>query len=89
MKKQPERYDTDGTRHLKYQFRGLDRYMSWINNVYLVVFSESQVPDWVNRETVKVITDDMYIPKKYLPTFNTATKQMHLQFIPGLEECWI
>lgn len=89
MKKQPERYDTDGTRHLKYQFRGLDRYMPWINNVYLVVFSESQVPDWVNRETVKVITDDMYIPKKYLPTFNTATKQMHLQFIPGLEECWI
>jgi hypothetical protein len=63
--------------------------MPWINNLYLVVFSDSQVPKWINRETVKVITDDMYIPSKFLPTFNTSTKQTHFQFIPGLEEHFI
>ena len=35
--------------------------MPWINNLYLVVFSDSHVPKWINRETVKVITDDMYM----------------------------
>lgn len=86
FKKQKARYDDDGLTHFKYHFRGIAKYMPWINNVYLVVFSESQVPKWINRDTVKIVTDDMYIPKKFLPTFNTSTKQMHLQFIPGLEE---
>lgn len=89
FRKQPARYDVEGKRHLKFHFRCIEQNMPWINNVYLVVFSESQVPDWINRDRVKVITDDMYIPQKYLPTFNTSTKQMHLQFIPGLGEHFI
>ena len=62
FKSQPSRYDTDGVKHLKYNFRGIAKYMPWIHELYLVVFSESQVPDWVNRNTVNVVTDDMYIP---------------------------
>ena len=89
MKKQPMRYDKDGIVHLKYHFRGIAKYMPWINNVYLIVFSESQVPDWINRDTVKIITDDMYIPRKFLPTFSTCTKQLYLHRIPGLEEHFI
>ena len=86
FRKQPMRYDDEGINLLKYHIRGVSKYLPWINNLYLVVFSESQVPKWINRDTVKVVTDDMYIPKQFLPTFNTSTKQMHLQFIPGLQE---
>lgn len=31
----------------------------------------------------------MYIPTKYLPTFNSSTKRTHVQFIPGLEDRFI
>lgn len=89
FKIQRARYDDDGVKHLKYNFRGVAKYMPWVNNLYLVVFSESQVPEWVNRDTVKIITDDMYIPQKFRPTFNTSTKQTHFHFIPGLEEHFI
>lgn len=83
---QPMRYDKDGISYLKYHFRGLAKYMPWLNNVYLVVFSDSQVPDWINRNTVKIVTDDMFIPKKFLPTFNSITKKMYLHNIESLEE---
>lgn len=86
FKIQPERYDENGKCHLKYHFRGIAKHMPWLNNVYLVVFSESQVPEWVNRDTVKIVTDDMFIPKKFLPTFNSCTKQLHLHLIPNMEE---
>lgn len=86
---QPTRYDVDGVMHLKYNFRGIAKYMPWIDNLFLVVFSESQVPKWINRNTVTVITDDMYIPSKFLPTFNTSTKQMHFHRIPNLGEHFI
>jgi hypothetical protein len=74
---------------LKCLLRSIDLYASWINNVFLVVQSESQVPKWVNRDNVKVITHDMIIPKEYLPVYNTFTIQTHLHRIPGLSEKFI
>ena len=69
--------------------RSIDLYMSWINNVFLVVQSESQVPEWVNRETVKVVLHEEFIPKEFLPTFNCNTIETHLHFIPNLSEKFI
>ena len=40
---------------LPYLFRGIANNMPWIRNVYMVVERESQVPSWVNRETVNII----------------------------------
>ena len=74
---------------LKCVFRSIDLYASWINNVYLVVQSESQVPDWVNRETVKIVLHEDFIPKEYLPTFNCNTIETHLHLIHGLSEKFI
>jgi hypothetical protein len=75
--------------NLVYLFRGVAKFMPWIRNLFLVVQSESQVPAWVNRSTVKVITHDMIIPKRFLPTFNSCTIEMFLWKIPGLSENWI
>lgn len=74
---------------LKSVFRGISENLPWINNVYLLVSSKSQIPEWLNTDTVKVITHDQFIPKKYLPTFNSSTIELFLHNIPGLEEHFI
>lgn len=74
---------------LKYVFRGLEENMAFINNVYLVVATESQVPSWINRNNIKIITHDMIIPKQLLPTFNSNTIEMFIHNIHGLCEQFI
>ena len=74
---------------LKACLRSIDQYMPWINNIFLVVSSESQVPKWINRQNVKVIYHKDIIPEKYLPTFNTNTIELHLHNIKELSEKFI
>ena len=73
----------------RYFFRCIEANMSFINKIYLLVMSESQVPYWINRERVNIITHDQFIPAEYLPTFNSGTIEMFLHNIPGLSEKFI
>lgn len=74
---------------LRYQFRGMDRFMPFIDRIHLVVARESQVPDWVNRETVNVVLHKDIIPADILPVFNSCTIETFLPCIPGLTEEFI
>lgn len=71
---------------LKYLLRGIERYMPFIRNVYLVVSHPSQVPDLADTEHLKIILHKDIIPEEYLPTFNCNPIEMHLHRIPGLDE---
>lgn len=71
---------------LPYLFRGIERNMPYINNVFLVVSRESQVPEWVNRDKVKVVLHKDFVPSVFLPTFNCNPLEMYLHRIPGLSE---
>ena len=71
---------------LKYHFRGLDKFMPYIDRIHLVVARESQVPEWVNRETVNVVLHKDIMPEGHLPTFNSSMIEMFLHRIPGLTE---
>lgn len=73
----------------KYVFRGIDKFIPWINNVFLLVQSKSQVPAWLNQKKIKVITHENFIPEEYLPTFNSCTIEMFLWNIPELSEKFI
>ena len=55
----------------------------------MVVARESQVPSWVNRDSVKVVTHGDIIDAVQLPTFNTMTIIKYLNLIPGLGERYI
>ena len=82
-----ERYRDWG--FLRYVLRGVASFMPWIRNCYLVVERQSQVPKWVNRETVDVITHDMIIPEEHRPTYNSTTIELFLCRIPGLANQFI
>lgn len=71
---------------LKYLFRGIAKNMPFIRKVHLVVSGESQVPEWLNRETVNVVLHKDIIPKQFLPTFNCNPIEMHLHNIEDLDE---
>lgn len=73
---------------LKYVFRGLAKNMPWLNKIVFIISSKSQIPAWldVNNDKIRIVTHDEFIPKKYLPTFNSNTIEMFLANIPGLSE---
>ena len=71
---------------LKYLLRGLQYKMPFVENVFLVVSHESQVPEWVDRDNLRVVLHKDYIPSEYLPTFNSTTISLFLHRIPGLSE---
>lgn len=73
----------------KYQFRGIEKFAPWINTVHLLVQSESQVPEWINRKHVHIVTHDQFIPKEFLPTYNSSSFECFLHNIPELATCFI
>lgn len=79
-----KRYRDWGT--LRFLLRGIEAYMPFVRKVHLVVSSDSQVPEWVNRDEVHVVLHGDIIPASCLPTFNSCTIEMFLHRIPGLDE---
>lgn len=87
--KTPNRFRDWGA--LKYWFRGIEKNLHWINNVFLIVFDNEQIPSWLDLENpkLKIVRHKDYIPKEFLPTFNTVTIEMFIHKIPGLSENFI
>jgi hypothetical protein len=79
-----KRYRDWGT--LKYLLRGIEKHIPSIENVFLLVSGDSQVPSWVDRSVVRVVLHRDIIPERFLPTFNSTTIEMFMHRIPGLAE---
>lgn len=71
---------------MRYLFRGIANNASFINQLHLIVQCETQIPEWLNRETVNIVYHDQIIPKQLLPTYNSGTIEMFIHRIPGLSE---
>jgi len=78
-----------GNNALRYLLRSVDKHLSFINQVFLLVQNRSEVPDYVNCDMVRIVTHNEFIPKKYLPTFNSTTIETFLAEIPDLSERFI
>ena len=48
---------------LKYLLRGINKYLPWIRNLYIIVEQESQIPEWLNRDNVKIIYHKDALPQ--------------------------
>lgn len=82
-----ERFRDSGM--IKYVLRGTEKFMPWVQQVHLIVASESQVPSWINRENVDIILHEEFIPKKLLPTFNSTCIDMFLPNLPRVSDRFI
>lgn len=73
----------------KYWFRAVEKYAPWVNKVYLV--TEGHVPEWLNLNCKKlvVVKHEDFIPKEYLPTFNSNAIELYLHKINNLSENFV
>lgn len=69
---------------------GIRKYMPWIRNVYVVVSGASQLRQFdLDRYGVKVVEHKEFIPKDFLPTFNSNTIEMNMHRIHGLADNFV
>ena len=74
---------------LKYWFRGVEKYASWVNKIHFVTYGH--LPKWLDTTNPKIniVKHEDIIPKKYLPTFNSNVIQFYLNRIEGLSEKFV
>ena len=75
--------------NLQYLFRGIEKYAPWVNKIFFITWGH--VPSWLNTENekIRVVRHDEFIPKKYLPTFNSNVIEMNLHNIQELSEKFV
>ena len=71
---------------LKYSLRSLEKYLPWINHVYIV--TDRQVPAWLNLHNprVSIIDHSEIMPSQSIPTFSASIIEHYLANIQGLTE---
>ena len=74
---------------LKYWFRSIEENAEWVNKIFFVTCG--QKPEWLNDKNDKlvIVNHEDYIPKKFLPTFNSNVIEMFFNNIPGLSEQFV
>lgn len=74
---------------LRFWFRGVEENASWVHKIYFI--SAGQVPTWLERKhhKLEIVNHEDFIPKEYLPTFNSHTIQLNLHRISSLSEHFV
>ncbi|MGN0536370.1 MAG: Stealth CR1 domain-containing protein [Acutalibacteraceae bacterium] len=75
--------------NLQYWFRGVEKFAPWVHRIHFVTWGH--LPPWLNTENPKlhIVNHKDYIPRKYLPTFNSHTIELNLHRIEGLAEQFV
>lgn len=74
---------------MRYWFRGIEAFAPWVRYVWFV--TNGQKPVWLNLSHPKLrfVTHEAYIPKEYLPTFNSNVIELFLHRLKGLSERFV
>lgn len=81
------RYEDIGL--IYYQLQLVNKFMPWINKIYLILSNKEQVIPSLLPKNVKIVLHREFIPSRFLPTFNSTTIEMFLPNIKGLSEYFI
>ena len=75
--------------NLKYWFRGVEKFAPWVNKIYFVTWGH--IPEWLdtNNKKLKIINHSDYIPRNYLPTYNSNTIELNLFRLKELSENFV
>ncbi len=74
---------------MRYWFRSIETNAPWVNKIYFVTWGHT--PKWLNLNNPKlvVVKHEEFIPKEYLPLFNSTPIEVNLHRIKGLSETFI
>lgn len=75
--------------NLQYIFRGIEKFMPWVDKVFLVTCGH--LPTFINLDNPKlrIIKHSDYIPQEYLPTFNSNVIELNYHRIAELSDNFI
>lgn len=74
---------------LKYWFRSIEENANWCNKIYFITYGH--IPKWLNtnNEKLVIVKHEDFIPKEYLPTFNSNVIEIFINRIKGLSENFV
>lgn len=74
---------------LKFWFRGVEKYSSWVNKIYFITWGH--VPEWLNVEhpKLRIVKHSDYIPEKFRPTYSSHVIELNLHRIDELSEHFV
>ena len=83
----PGRYRELGL--LPFWFRSIEAFAPWARRIYFVTWGH--VPGFLRRDhpKLRIVRHEEFIPKEYLPTFNSHTIELNLQRIPGISRHFV
>ena len=75
--------------NLKYWFRMIEKNADWVNNIFFITWGH--IPDWLDttNSKLKIVKHSDYIPKQYLPTYNSNVIELNLFRIKELSENFV
>ncbi|MEY8434762.1 Stealth CR1 domain-containing protein [Streptococcus hyointestinalis] len=73
----------------KYWFRAVETYAPWVNKIFFVTYGH--LPVWLdtNNPKLEIVKHEDYIPKDYLPTYNSTVIELNLHRIKNLSEKFV
>lgn len=74
---------------LKYWFRGVEKFAPWVNKIYFITWGH--LPEWLDTTNPKlvIVNHKDYIPKEYLPTYNSNVIELNINRIKELSEHFV
>lgn len=74
---------------LKYWFRGVEKFAPWVRKIHFVTCG--QRPEWlnVNHPKLNEVKHEDYIPKQFLPCYNSNVIEIYMHKIQGLTEHFV
>lgn len=74
---------------LKYWFRGIEKFAPWVRKIHFLTSGE--LPDWLDLSNPKlnVVCHEEFIPKEFLPTYNSVVIERYMHLIPDLADHFV
>lgn len=75
--------------NLQYLFRGIEKHAPWVNRIFFITWGH--LPSWldVSNPKLEIVKHEDFIPKEYLPTFNSNVIEMNLFRIKNLSSKFV
>ena len=74
---------------LKYWFRGVEKFAPWVRKIHFITWGH--LPEWLDTGHPKlhIVRHEDYIPKEYLPVFNSNVLEIYMHGIEDLAEQFV